>query len=161
MLLKDENVGLLQGSERNVHVLLWTDVITIANLERSLDFARRLAATHPSGIVAVNIVAHGLSIPDSAAQRRANEVSKTLDESVLATAVVLPGEGFWVGAARAFLTGLNMVSPLKGKRTIARTIEQGFAFAAPYAERDATWASQSARTVETWAGARLASHPAA
>ena len=151
MVPSERNPGLLQGSDGCVHVLVWTGAITKQNLGRSLAFATRLAAEHPSGIVAVNVVAHGLQIPDGEAQRYANDVSRTLDPHIRATAVVLPGEGFWVGAARAFLTGLNMVSPLKGKRTIASTIESGFRYAAVHSGRSQTWATETAREVESWA----------
>ena len=148
MIIRETNPGLLQGNDGCVHVLIWTGVITEQNLDRSLAFARALIAKHPTGIVAVNIVAHGLQLPQGGAQRRANEVSAAIDANVLATAVVLPGEGFWVGAARAFLTGLNLVSPLKGKRTIARSIEEGFRFAASHAGRSPAWAAQIARSTE-------------
>ena len=54
------------------------------------------------------------------------------------------------GAARAFLTGLNMVSPLRGKRTIASTVEDGTRTAAALSGRTAQWARHTAATLESW-----------
>jgi hypothetical protein len=150
VIQKESIPGLIQGHDGAVHVLVWTDRVTTHNLDRSMAFALDLISKHPDGIVAVNVVAHGLGLPDGDAHRRANEVSRALDAHVLATAVVLPGEGFWVSASRAFLTGLNMMSPLKGKRVIARTVEEGFRYAAPRVGRSAPWAVQCAKIVEDW-----------
>lgn len=149
-VIRSSHPGLIQSSDGNLHVLIWTDTITVENLDRSLAFARSLAAQRPDGIIALNVVAHGLSIPDGVAQRRANEVSRLLDHVVTATIVVLPGEGFWVGAARAFLTGLNMVSPLRGKRTIARTVDEGSRTAAALSGRTPQWAGHVSSTVDSW-----------
>lgn len=149
-VIRSSHPGLIQSSDGNLHVLVWTDTITVENLDRSLAFARSLAAQRPDGIIALNVVAHGLSLPEGVAQRRANEVSRSLDHLVTATIVVLPGEGFWVGAARAFLTGLNMVSPLQGKRTIARTVEEGARTAAALSGRSPQWARHVSGTIESW-----------
>jgi hypothetical protein len=149
-MVRSSHPGLIQASDGNLHVLLWTDSITVENLDRSRAFALELSAQHPQGIIALNVVAHGLSLPDGVAQRRANEVSRSLDSLVTATIVVLPGEGFWVSAARAFLTGLNMVSPLRGKRTIARTVDEGTRTAAALSGRTPEWARHIAATVESW-----------
>ena len=149
-MVRSSHPGLIQASDGNLHVLVWTDSITVENLDRSRVFALALSAHHPQGIIALNVVAHGLSLPDNVAQRRANEISRSLDRLVTATIVVLPGEGFWVGAARAFLTGLNMVSPLRGKRTIASTVEDGTRTAAALSGRTAQWASHTAATLESW-----------
>ncbi|MCB9662012.1 MAG: hypothetical protein R3B40_29655 [Polyangiales bacterium] len=149
-MVRTSHPGLIQASDGNLHVLLWTDTITVENLDRSLTYALSLSAQHREGIIALNVVAHGLSLPDTVAQRRANEVSRSLDSAVTATIVVLPGEGFWVSAARGFLTGLNLVSPLRGKRTIARNVEEGVRTAASLSGRTPQWARHVAGTLEGW-----------
>ncbi|MCA9575390.1 MAG: hypothetical protein KC668_08130 [Myxococcales bacterium] len=149
-MVRTSHPGLIQASDGNLHVLLWTDTISVENLDRSLAFALSLSAQHREGIIALNVVAHGLSLPDSVAQRRANEISRSLDSVIKATIVVLPGEGFWVSAARGFLTGLNLVSPLRGKRTIARNVEEGARTAASLSGRTPQWAHHVAGTLDGW-----------
>lgn len=145
MQIVDRCPSCVQAVIEDVHLLHWRSAIDAEGLDRSLRVSRELAQKYPRGIYALNVVHGGLSVPSLALQRRATEVSEATAKHVLATVVVLPGEGFWVGAARAFLTTLNTMSPMRARRLVASDVEQGAKAIAQVAQRDAAWASYVAR----------------
>lgn len=141
MRILDRCPTLVQAAYEDVHVLVWRAPLDDDALERSLVQGFALAKTIPSGkLWAVNVVASGLSMPSLAQQRRASEVARTIDPVMLGAAVVLPGEGFWVSAARAFLIGIDRLVALEMKREVVATIPAAARSIARRAKRSDAWA---------------------
>lgn len=121
-------------------MMIWKEPVDLAGLECSKKVGLEFVRNHPNGFYALNVVRSGLAIPDLSLQRKAAEISKLVDPHLLGTVIVLPGEGFWVSAARSFLAGLHMLSPLRTKREVVATLEEGARAIARRANRPDSWA---------------------
>jgi len=144
----DRCPSLVQGFYEDVHVLVWRQPLDDEGLGRSLKFGLELAKTAPGGkFWALNVVESGLSLPSLADQRRASDVARQIDPHLRGAAVVLPGEGFWVSAARGFLIGLERLTSLESRREVVATVADGAASIARRSGRGASWASGLERAI--------------
>lgn len=142
--------NLRQCVIEDVHVMHYRGPVDVAALDATIRASNELKRQFPDGIWAFNVTEPMLSIPDREFQKKASEATKSVEDHLLGTVVVLPGEGFWVSAARAFVAGLMLLSPLRRQREIASSISEGAKSIARRANRDDAWAASLARRIELW-----------
>lgn len=135
----------------DVHVMFFHGAVDVAALEATMAANAELKRRHPAGIWAFNLAVPMLSLPDRAFQKKASEATKSVEDHLLGAVVVLPGEGFWVSAARAFVAGLMLLSPLRRQREFASDILGGAQILAKRSNRDDAWARKLAHAIEHWA----------
>ncbi len=134
----------------DVHVMHYRGPLDVASLDATIRASNELKKQHPAGIWAFNLAEPLISIPDREFQRRASEATRSVEGHLLGAVVVLPGEGFWVSAVRAFVAGLMLLSPLRRQREFAGDILEGARSIARRAQRDEAWATSLARRIELW-----------
>lgn len=134
----------------DVHVMFFRGPVDVTALDATLRASAELKTQHPDGIWAFNLAVPMLTLPDRAFQKKASEATESVEGHLLGAVVVLPGEGFWVSAARAFVAGLMLLSPLRRQREFANDILAGARTLAKRSHRDEAWATELARAIETW-----------
>ena len=125
--------------------------VDVAALDATMAANAQLKRSHPEGIWAFNLAVPMMSLPDRAFQKKASEATKSVEDHLLGAVVVLPGEGFWVSAARAFVAGLMLLSPLRRQREFASDILGGAQILAKRSNRDEAWARGLAQAIAAWA----------
>jgi len=97
---------------RNVTVTFWfgpIDMEGCAELERG---CRKIAAEHPEGVTAVNVmIPGGGSMPSAAARAELARIMREYNQSAAAIPIILAGDGFWASAVRGMIASLAMLRP--------------------------------------------------
>lgn len=70
---------------------------------------KRAAHRHPEGVCLIQVVSPGAAMPSGEARSELASLLRSRASALLGSAVVMPGEGFRVAAARAVVTGLAML----------------------------------------------------
>lgn len=124
--------------------------VDVEALDATMRANAELKRQIPGGIWAFNLAIPMLTLPDREFQKKASQATQSVEGHLLGAVVVLPGEGFWVSAARAFVAGLMLLSPLRKQREFASDILAGAQNLAKRSQRDDAWARELARAIETW-----------
>ncbi|MBV1858894.1 MAG: hypothetical protein KUG77_10820 [Nannocystaceae bacterium] len=95
---------------RNVMFTHWFAPVSVSGLEACETASFELAARYPAGVVVFNLIEFGLQIPEPAARKKASEALASTSAHVRVTTTVVPGEGFWVSAARAAVATITLLS---------------------------------------------------
>lgn len=116
---------------RNVLLTHWFAPISLEGLDASHDGSFDLATRHPK-LMVFNVIAYGLAIPPPEARRKASEVLGATAGHVAAVATVLPGQGFWVSAARAAVATITLLSRAGHPHKVFATVEDATTFVLPH-----------------------------
>jgi len=96
---------------KNVVIVVWFDAATVESIlvfERS---CQERAQKHPQGMSSVHImVPGGKSLPTAEARAELSRVMREYAQYSAATAVVIPGTGFWASALRGMITAVSMLA---------------------------------------------------
>lgn len=134
----------------DVHVMYFHAAPDAGALEATLRANVEIRKICPAGIWGFNLAVPMLSLPDREFQKKASEAAKSVEGYLRGAVVVLPGEGFWVSAARAFVAGMMLLTPTKGNREFANDIQAGAQNLAKRSERDVRWGKELGDTIEAW-----------
>lgn len=134
----------------DVHVMYFRGPIDVSTLDATMRANAEIKKLLPDGIWAFNLAIPSLSLPDRAIQKKASEAAKAVEGYLRGAVVVLPGEGFWVSAARAFVAGLMLLSPLRQQREFASDIADGAKNLARRSNRDEAWARELAAQIDAF-----------
>jgi len=83
---------------------------TLTGIELSGNLALRFQRRYPHGYGSVAIADRRAQMPDAETRRRTSELMKRDERFMLGDAMVLEGEGFWSGSARAVMTSMQLVA---------------------------------------------------
>lgn len=134
----------------DVHVMYFRGPVDGRALDATIRASHELKRQFSGGIWAFNLAVPMLALPDREFQKKASEATRSVEGHLLGSVVVLPGEGFWVGAARAFVAGLMLLSPLRSQREFANDIPAGARALAKRSGRDEAWARELATAIAEW-----------
>src|SRR5262245_47878038 len=82
------------GSVGNVHVTVYRDALTMAELMKVHDRHLALLDTHGRTCV-LSLAEAGMPLPDSDVRTMATRMSKELSQRIVCSGQVIAGEGFW------------------------------------------------------------------
>jgi|LNFM01.2.fsa_nt_gb hypothetical protein len=102
------------GSWRSLLVTRWTSKVTLAGLEQSFVSGRSIHKANPGNYCTFTIAPVSGGLPDEATRRRSAAMMKELGPVTKIGAVLLYGDGFLAGAARAALTTIQQLSGMRG-----------------------------------------------
>lgn len=89
----------------NVLIGVYFDTPDAASLRELGAEHSRLVEKHPKGVGVLSFCASEVRLPDAEARAALVELARVNKAHTLATAVVLPGTGFWLSAARSMIDG--------------------------------------------------------
>jgi hypothetical protein len=98
------------GSWGNLLIIVWRGVTHIVALERATEYLAALIAAHPEGIGLLQVAEMTAPPPDGAVRQGVARMLASGRGHVTSSSLVYSGTGFWMAAARAFVTGLTMLS---------------------------------------------------
>ncbi|MFO0634371.1 MAG: hypothetical protein U0168_16115 [Nannocystaceae bacterium] len=101
------NMGWL--AHRNVMVSYWRIEVTPADIRALFPDTDRMLARYPDGIATVNVIEQDTVAPDEARAVGAAQI-RDLGTRLRCTANILLGAGFWIAAARAITSTINLIS---------------------------------------------------
>ncbi len=136
-------------SWRTLLVTRWTAKVTLAGLERSFVAGRAIHQANPGAFCTFTVAPVSGGLPDEQARRRSAAMMKELGPVTKLGAVLLDGEGFLAGAARATLTTIQQLS---GQRGYVRFVRDEAEAAALF--RDAIAGSSLDEVLAAFAAAR-------
>jgi hypothetical protein len=110
-------------SWQNVAIACWTKQGTGDSLQRLMRVRETLHHKHPEGVSVIWLIADRAGLPTAEARANAKELMERYRERRAALACVLFGEGFWVSAMRAAITGVQALVPGKVPLKIFSTVE--------------------------------------
>lgn len=102
------------ASWRTLLVTRWSGKVTLAGLEHSFAAGRAIHKANPGQFCTFTIAPVSGGLPDEPARRRSAAMMKELGPVTKLGAVLLDGEGFLAGAARATLTTIQQLSGMRG-----------------------------------------------
>ncbi|MBL8679364.1 MAG: hypothetical protein JNK05_09375 [Myxococcales bacterium] len=102
------------ASWRSLLVTRWSGRVTLAGLEQSFAVGRAIHKANPGSFCTFTIAPVSGGLPDEHARQRSAAMMKELGPVTKVGAVLLDGEGFLAGAARATLTTIQQLSGMRG-----------------------------------------------
>ena len=135
------SADLIQGAVGDVHVLLWIGKVHLDAVSETRRAASYMKLRHPSGYLALNVIRPNLAMPDGDTRRLAAQVTKETEADLRATAVVVPGRGFWASAARSAMTAIHVLHPVNFPRELFSELDDGCRFLGREAARDGAWST--------------------
>jgi len=105
-------------------IACWSKQGTVLSLQLLMRVREALDQQHPEGISVVWLVADRAGLPPPEARTTAKELLDRFREKRAALAFVLFGEGFWVSAMRAAITGVQALSRNKNPLKIFSRVDE-------------------------------------
>jgi hypothetical protein len=95
----------------NLSIVLWFDAATLESIVAFENSCRERVQQFPHGLSSVHVmVPGGKSMPTAEARTELSRVIRDYAQYSAATAVVIPGAGFWASALRGMVTALAMLA---------------------------------------------------
>lgn len=95
---------------KNIFVAFWVGPVTVPSVASFEKLCVRWREEFPQGISSVHILSSGHShLPTTEARTELGRVSNQYSDVMAASAVIIPGSGFWASAIRGIVTALRMV----------------------------------------------------
>lgn len=110
-------------SWHDVMIACWSKQGTVHSLQLLMRLRETLNRQHPKGVSVVWLIADRAGLPPPEARPTAKELLERFREKRAALAFVLFGEGFWVSAMRAAITGVQALSRSKNPLKIFSRVE--------------------------------------
>ena len=126
----------------NIAVGAWGRVCLQSWLNRveleDVRFAFRHIAAQPREVKRATLAIGGLGVkmPDEQTRKASAELMAKLDPTLIASAVVVDGEGFFASAARGVIAGIFALSRSRVPQRAFRSVQEATAWLAPKLELD-------------------------
>ena len=112
-------------SWKNVVGTLWVGPVTLPGIELHDQKLGALCELHPRGVSTVDLVLPGrFKLPSAEVRERLVRFTQKYAQRVVASAVVLPGDGFWASAVRGAVTANSLLSRTEIKQQVFATSRQ-------------------------------------
>ena len=117
------------GTLHNLLIIVWRRETLASAVERAAVILRVLLLRFPDGVGLLQVAEPTTTPPDSAARGALGKMLKEGEKGegkkgIVCSAVVYTGTGFWMAAARAFVTGMTMLSKLGFPHVIFATVPE-------------------------------------
>jgi hypothetical protein len=115
----------------------WMGTAGAEHVHRMLDAHRAFVREFParSTIALSHIATQRFSPPDDASRGPMKEHAKLLSTEVRAVTTVIDADGFVAGMVRSIVSGLMLVADRTLEHKVCRSLEDGFAYLAPFAPK--------------------------
>jgi hypothetical protein len=108
-----------------VHLQSWLRFVTSDDVLFAFKHAQSLARPGGDKFATLAIGGQGMTLPDDETRKLAAEHVAKFDALQSGSAIVIDGEGFFAGAARAMISGISMLSRTRVPQRAFRTSEEG------------------------------------
>jgi len=126
------------GTLHDLLILVWRHETRPDAVLRASLALKALAAQHPKGVGLLQVAEVTTKPPDGPARRAVSQMLNDGQGSVLSSSLVYLGTGFWMASARAFVTGLTLLSKPAFPHVVFASVEEAAAWHARLLASDAT-----------------------
>ena len=118
------------ASWRNLLISCWRESVDVADVRALFPETDRLLARYPGGVGTMNLIAENTTASQEAREVGGKQI-RDLGPRLLCTTNILLGGGFWVPAARAITSMINLISRRPLPTLTTGSIEDGARWQAP------------------------------
>ena len=144
--------GWLFAAYEDAYVLDWRTMVSVENLDASVEGARTLLVDFPDGIATINILHGAMKLPPPELRDYAQQKMLESPIGVRCHATALVERGFWASATRAAMTGLYMFQETPFPRRVFSEPREAITWSSSVLGHDAGWAGAVTRAVEQISG---------
>lgn len=110
-LLDEEPGAFAFYAWQNILFVCWWQSATGPAVERLTRVRESIDGKHPEGLSVVYLIANEAGLPTPEARAGVKELMAKYKDRRACLALMVKGQGFWVSAMRAAITGVRMVVP--------------------------------------------------
>ena len=112
------------GAGANVLAIIWRHHTTIAAIDRAERHLHALMADYPDGVGLLQLAEPTATPPSGVTRAALAAMLKSGSPGIKSSSLVYAGTGFHMAAARAFVTGLRMLTSFSFPHEIFATVDQ-------------------------------------